>query len=49
MVRKGYSNISHPEQLNLESEASAKKSRGRYISIAEVITEAVREFQFQKK
>ena len=44
MVRKGYRNLSIPEQLFIELEDFVKKSKGRYVSIAEAVREAVREF-----
>jgi hypothetical protein len=44
LVRKGYGNLSIPEQLYLELEEFVEKSKGRYLSIAEVTREAIREF-----
>jgi hypothetical protein len=44
LVRKGYRNLSLPEQLYLELEEFVEKSKGRYLSVAEVTREAIREF-----
>jgi len=44
MVRKGYRNLSIPEQLFIELEDFVKKSKGRYVSVAEAVREAIREF-----
>jgi len=44
MVRKGYRNLSIPEQLFVELEDFVKKSKGRYVSVAEAAREAIREF-----
>jgi len=44
MVRKGYRNLSIPEQLFTELEDFIKKSKGRYVSVAEAVREAIREF-----
>jgi len=44
MVRKGYRNLSIPEQLFLELEDFVEKSKGRYVSVAETVREAIREF-----
>jgi len=44
MVRKGYRNLSIPEQLFIELDDFVKKSTGRYVSVAEVVREAIREF-----
>jgi Arc/MetJ-type ribon-helix-helix transcriptional regulator len=44
LVRKGYRNISIPEELYEELEKFLKESKGRYVSIAEVIRVSVREF-----
>jgi Arc/MetJ-type ribon-helix-helix transcriptional regulator len=44
MVRKGYRNLSIPEELFTEVEIFVKKSRGRYVSVAEAVREAIREF-----
>ena len=44
LVRKGYRNFSIPEELYLELERFVEKSKGRYVSIAEVVRVAVREF-----
>ena len=49
MVRKGYRNISIPEQLYEELESFLKNSKGKYVSIAEVIRVAVREFLERQK
>jgi Arc/MetJ-type ribon-helix-helix transcriptional regulator len=49
LVRKGYRNISIPEQLYEELESFLKNSKGRYVSIAEVIRVAVREFLDKQK
>jgi len=49
MVRKGYRNLSIPEQLYLELEEFVRKSKGRYVSVAEVVREAVREFLEKSK
>lgn len=44
LVRKGYRNLSIPEQLFVELEEFVEKSRGRYVSVAEAAREAIREF-----
>ena len=44
MVRKGYRNLSVPDQLVDELEPFVTESRERYVSVAEVVREAVREF-----
>jgi Arc/MetJ-type ribon-helix-helix transcriptional regulator len=44
LVRKGYRNLSIPEQLYREIEEFMEKSKGRYVSVAEVVREAIREF-----
>ncbi len=44
MVRKGYRNLSVPNQLYEELEGFVEESKGRYVSVAEVVREAVREF-----
>jgi Arc/MetJ-type ribon-helix-helix transcriptional regulator len=44
LVRKGYRNLSIPDQLFRELEDFVKKSKGRYVSVAEVVREAIREF-----
>ncbi len=49
MVRKGYRNISIPEQLYEELETYVRESKGRYVSIAEVIRVSVREFLDRRK
>ncbi len=48
MVRKGYRNLSVPNQLYEELERFADESKGRYVSVAEVVREAVREFLDKK-
>lgn len=48
MVRKGYRNLSVPDQLYVELERFAAESKGRYVSVAEVVREAVREFLDKK-
>ena len=48
MVRKGYRNLSVPDQLYQELERFATESKGRYVSVAEVVREAVREFLDRK-
>jgi len=42
LVRKGYQNLSVPNQLYEEQERFADESKGRYVSVAEVVREAVR-------
>jgi len=49
MVRKGYRNLSVPDQLFKELEAFVEKSNGRYVSVAEVVREALRDFLEKKK
>jgi len=49
MVRKGYRNLSIPEQLFKELEAFVEKSNGKYVSVAETVREAVREFLEKQK
>jgi Arc/MetJ-type ribon-helix-helix transcriptional regulator len=44
LVRKGYRNLSVPNQLYEELERFADESKGRYVSVAEVVRAAVREF-----
>lgn len=44
MVRKGYRNLSIPEKLFKELEEFVNKSDGRYVSVAETVREAIREF-----
>jgi Arc/MetJ-type ribon-helix-helix transcriptional regulator len=44
MVRKGYRNLSVPNQLYEELENFVTESKGRYVSVAEVVREAVRDF-----
>jgi hypothetical protein len=43
LVRKGYRNLSIPEELYLEMEEVVRKSKGRYVSVAEIVREAIRE------
>ena len=49
MVRKGYRNLSVPNQLYEELESFVSESRGKYVSVAEVIREAVRDFLERKR
>ncbi len=49
MVRKGYRNLSVPNQLFVELERFVSESGGRYVSVAEVIREAVRDFLERKR
>jgi len=49
MVRKGYRNLSIPEQLFIELEDFVKKSKGKYVSVAEAVREAIREFLEKQK
>jgi len=49
LVRKGYRNLSVPNQLYEELERFADESKGRYVSVAEVVREAVREFLDRKR
>lgn len=44
LVRKGYRNLSIPEQLFIELQQFVERSKGRYVSVAEVVREAIREF-----
>jgi len=44
LVRKGYRNLSIPEQLFIELQNFVKQSEGKYVSVAEVVREAIREF-----
>jgi len=44
MARKGYRNLSIPEQLFLELQQFVKESKGEYVSVAEVTRQAIREF-----
>jgi len=44
LVRKGYRNLSIPEQLFVELQQFVEKSKGRYVSVAEVVRDAIREF-----
>jgi len=49
LVRKGYRNLSVPNELYLELERFVAESKGRYVSVAEVIRESVREFLDNKR
>jgi|GEM_PF-2220645 len=49
LVRKGYRNLSIPEELYLELERFFKDSKGRYVSISEIVREAIREFLDRQK
>ncbi len=49
LVRKGYHNLSVPDQLYLELERFVAESKGRYVSVAEVTREAVRDFLERKR
>ena len=49
MVRKGYRNLSIPEELFIELEKFVKQSKGRYVSVAEAVREAIREFLEKRK
>jgi len=49
LVRKGYRNLSVPHQLFEELETFVNDSKGRYVSVAEVVREAVREFLDKKR
>lgn len=49
MVRKGYRNLSLPEELYSELEDFVTRSGGRYVSVAEVVRAAVRDFLAKKK
>ncbi len=49
MVRKGYRNLSIPEQLYKELETYVEKSNGRYVSVSETTREAIREFLEKQK
>jgi Arc/MetJ-type ribon-helix-helix transcriptional regulator len=44
LVRKGYRNLSIPEQPFRELEDFVEKSQGKYVSVAETVREAIREF-----
>jgi len=48
LVRKGYRNLSVPNQLYEELERFADESKGRYVSVAEVVKEAVKGFLGKK-
>jgi len=48
-VRKGYRNLSVPNELFLELERFVTESKGRYVSVAEVVRESVREFLDKKR
>jgi Arc/MetJ-type ribon-helix-helix transcriptional regulator len=49
LVRKGYRNLSIPEQLFIELQNFVKQSKGKYVSVAEVVREAIREFLEEHK
>ncbi len=49
MVRKGYRNLSVPNELFTELERFVAESKGRYVSVAEVVRESVREFLDKKR
>jgi len=49
LVRKGYRNLSVPNQLYEELERFVIDSKGRYVSVAEVVREAVRELLDKKR
>lgn len=49
LVRKGYRNLSVPNQLYEELERFVTESKGRYVSVAEVVREAVRDFLDRKR
>jgi len=49
LVRKGYRNLSVPDPLYMELERFVTDSRGRYVSVAEVVRDAVREFLDRKQ
>lgn len=49
LVRKGYRNLSIRNELYEELERFVSESRGRYVSVAEVIREAVRDFLERKR
>jgi len=49
LVRKGYRNLSIPEQLFLDLQQFVGESEGKYISVAEVVRQAVREFLEEHK
>jgi len=49
LVRKGYRNLSVPNELFLELERFVAESKGRYVSVAEVVRESVREFLDKKR
>ena len=49
MVRKGYRNCSIPEKLFKDLEKFVENSNGRYVSVAEAVREAIREFLEKEK
>jgi len=49
LVRKGYRNLSVPNELFVELERFVADSKGRYVSVAEVVRESVREFLDKKR
>jgi Arc/MetJ-type ribon-helix-helix transcriptional regulator len=49
LVRKGYRNLSIPEELYLELERFLKDSKGRYVSVSEIVRVAIREFLDRQK
>jgi Arc/MetJ-type ribon-helix-helix transcriptional regulator len=49
MVRKGYRNLSIPEQLYKEIETLVKQSNGKYVSVLEAARVAIREFLEKQK
>ncbi len=49
LVREGYRNLSLPEQLYNELEGFLNDSNGRYVSVAEVVREAIRDFLNRKQ
>ncbi len=44
MSRNGFKSITIPEGLYLELEKFVKRSKGYYVSVAEVVREALREY-----
>ena len=49
MVRKGYRSVSLPEGLYEELDRFVIKAKGKYVSVAEVLRVAVREFLERKE
>ena len=49
LVRKGYRNLSIPEQLFLDLQRFVSESEGKYVSVAEVVRQAIREFLEEHK